>query len=97
MPLDNRSRAQTPGFEPDLPATKEGKMICKPSVPETTAVNDRTGLDLACLKGQLPRARVLDQLGLSSRLRGSVKSLFLVSPMRLREGHADAVRWPTIC
>jgi len=73
---DNRDIAmsvkkQAAGPKPDLPAQTEVTATCKASVSETTALDDKIFVDFAHLKGQLPMARVLDQLGLSSRLRGS--------------------------
>jgi hypothetical protein len=44
---------------------------CTDTVAETDEVGESTYLDFAHLKRQLPLTRVLDQLGLSSRLRGS--------------------------
>jgi transposase len=44
---------------------------CTDTVAETDEVGESTYLDFAHLKRQLPLTRVLEQLGLSSRLRGS--------------------------
>ena len=44
---------------------------CADSVAETAAVGESSAVDFAHVKGQLSLAQVLDQLGLSARLRGS--------------------------
>ena len=44
---------------------------CTDTVAETESAGESTAVDFAHLKRQLPLARVLDQLGLSARLRGS--------------------------
>jgi DNA primase len=44
---------------------------CTNTVTETESVGESSYLDFAHLKRQLPLARVLDQLGLAARLRGS--------------------------
>ncbi len=44
---------------------------CADSVAETAAVGESNAVDFAHVKRQLPLAQVLDQLGLSARLRGS--------------------------
>jgi DNA primase len=44
---------------------------CADSVADPTAVGEGLFIDFAHLKRQLPLARVLDQLGLTERLRGS--------------------------
>jgi CHC2-type zinc finger protein len=62
---------QAAGLKPDLPAKTEVTAACKASVSETLAVDDKTFVDFAHLKEQLSMTRVLDQLGLSSRLRGN--------------------------
>jgi transposase len=65
------AKEQAAGPKPDVPAQTEVTATCKTSVPQTTAVDDKTFVDFAHLKDQLSMERVLDQLGLSSRLRGS--------------------------
>jgi transposase len=69
--LHMSAKEQVAGLKPDVPAQTEVTATCKASVTEATAVDDKTFLDFAHLKGQLPMERVLDHLGLSSRLRGS--------------------------
>ncbi len=62
---------QTAGHTPDLrPARPVVTAACADSVAEPATVGEGTYLDFAHLKSQLPLARVLDQLGLSARLRG---------------------------
>jgi hypothetical protein len=62
---------QAAGLKPDVPAQTEVTATCNTSLPKLSAVDDKTFLDFAHLKGQLSMERVLDQLGVSSRLRGS--------------------------
>jgi transposase len=63
---------QAAGHKPDtLPAWKVVTAACADSVADAAAVGESISLDFAHLKRQLPMARVLDQLGLSARLRGS--------------------------
>ena len=53
------------------PARKVVTAACADKVAERESVGEGTALDFAHLKRQLPLARLLDHLGLSSRLRGS--------------------------
>ena len=53
------------------PARKEVTTACASNLSENQKASERTFLDFAHLKRQLPLLRVLDHLGLSSRLRGS--------------------------
>jgi transposase len=63
---------QAAGHKPEpVPARKVVTAACADSVAEVAAIGERTFIDFAHLKTQLPLARVLDQLGLSARLRGS--------------------------
>ncbi len=64
-------KEQAAGLKPDVPAQTEVTATRKASLPKLSAVDDKTFLDFTHLKGQLPMERVLDQLGVSSRLRGS--------------------------
>ncbi len=62
---------QAAGHEPEQePAEKVVTAACEATVASAEGVGEGTFLDFAHLKSQLPMARVLDQLGLSSRLRG---------------------------
>ena len=71
-PAGSRPEAsQAAGHKPDArPARKVVTAACADSVAEAAAVGESTFVDFAHLKRQLPLARVLDQLGLSARLRG---------------------------
>ena len=62
---------QAAGLKPDVPARTEGTAARTDTVAETESVGEGTYLDFAHLKRQLPLARVLDQLGVLARLRGS--------------------------
>jgi transposase len=53
------------------PARTVVAAACEDTVGESEAVDERTALDFAHLKRQLPLARVLDHLGLTGRWRGS--------------------------
>lgn len=56
---------------PDLPERKVVTAACAhPSLPENKTPGDHTFVDFAHIKGQLRLSQVLDQLGLSARLRG---------------------------
>jgi len=62
---------QAAGHKPDQrPARPVVTAACTDTVGEAAAVGESSFLDFAHLKGQLPLSRVLDQLGLSARLRG---------------------------
>lgn len=65
-------KSQAAGPKPDaLPARTGVAAACADSVAEPTAVGEGAFIDFAHLKSQLPLTRVLDQLGLSGRLKGS--------------------------
>jgi hypothetical protein len=53
------------------PARTVVTAACADSVADSGAVGESAYIDFAHLKRQLPLARVLDQLGLSARLRGA--------------------------
>jgi transposase len=62
---------QAAGPKPDAkPAQTEVTAACADNLAEAAAVGEGTYVDFAHLKRHLPLARVLDQLGLSGRLRG---------------------------
>ncbi len=68
---DMSVKGQAAGHTPDLvPAQPVVTAACADSVAETATVGESTFVDFAHLKQQLPLERVLDQLGLSARLRG---------------------------
>jgi CHC2 zinc finger len=63
---------QAAGPKPETqPAQTEVTAACTDSVAESVGVNESTAVDFAHLKQQLPLERVLDQLDLTTRLRGS--------------------------
>jgi transposase len=63
---------QAAGHAPDTkPAPQVVTAACADSVAAAAAIDDSAYIDFAHLKRQLPLARVLDQLGLTARLRGS--------------------------
>jgi transposase len=66
------SEGQAAGHKPDaVPAVPVVTAACTDTVAETGAGGESRYLDFAHLKRQLPLVRVLDQLGLTARLRGS--------------------------
>ncbi len=63
-------KEQAAGLTPDMPARTEVTATRIVSLPERTPFDENAFIDFAHLKSQLPMARVLDQLGLATRLRG---------------------------
>jgi transposase len=62
---------QAAGHKPDMvPAESVVTAACQDSVAAEVSSGESAFIDFAHLKQQLPLARVLDQLGLSARLRG---------------------------
>jgi transposase len=61
---------QAAGLNPDVPARSEVTATCTPSLTNGVTVDEPAFVDFAHVKAQLPIGRVLDQLGLSPRLRG---------------------------
>jgi hypothetical protein len=53
------------------PARREVTAACAESVAVAAATDEATAVDFAHVKRQLPLERVLDQLGLTGRLRGT--------------------------
>ena len=73
---------QAAGHTPDVvPAQPVVTAACTDTVADTAAVGEGTYVDFAHLKRQLPLARVLDQLGLTPRLRGSGPQRRCASPL----------------
>jgi hypothetical protein len=67
-PRENQAAGLTQTAEPAQTEVAAARTV---SVPETPIVSERTFIDFAYVKAQLPIARVLDQLGIVSRLRGA--------------------------
>jgi DNA primase len=64
--------SQAAGHKPEAePAEKVVTAACADSVAEAAAVGESRAVDFAHVKEQLSLTQVLDQLGLSVRLRGS--------------------------
>jgi transposase len=61
---------QAAGLTPDLPTAKEVATACDSTI-APAAARQQVFVDFAHLKRQLPMERVLDQLGLTGKLRGS--------------------------
>jgi transposase len=72
LPPEGRSaQDQAAGHKPDTgPAQPVVTAACADSIAEPAAAGDSPYIDFAHLKQQLSLARVLDQLGLTARLRG---------------------------
>jgi transposase len=83
------------GLTPAEPARPEvtaaGPITSPASIPATTAEGEHVYVDFAHLKKQLPLARVLDQLGLTARLRG--KGAQKRGPCPLHRGDARGRTW----
>jgi hypothetical protein len=70
-PVHEVPEGQAAGHRPDArPAAQVVTAACADSVAGGAGIGQDAYLDLAYLKKQLPLSRVLDQLGLSDRLRG---------------------------
>ncbi len=65
------TQTQAAGRKPDEPARSAVTAACAESVAPEHALVQATYIDFAHLRGQLSMARVLDQLGLTARLRGA--------------------------
>jgi transposase len=68
LSADDQAAGHKPGTRP---ARSVVTAACTDTVGEAEAVGESTPVDFAHLKRQLPLAQVLDQLGLTARLRGS--------------------------
>jgi hypothetical protein len=62
-------KKQAVGLTPDVLAQNAAAAVCPDSVAPTGPVGEGTSVDFAHLKKQLPLARVLNQLGLTARLK----------------------------
>ena len=68
--IDMSIAEQAAGLNPDAPGRSEVTATCAPSLTNGVTVDEPAHIDFAHVKAQLPIGRVLDQLGLSARLRG---------------------------
>src|SRR5262249_31301739 len=97
MPQEGRPAGHKPGR---VPAQSVVTAACTDTAAEAAAVGEATYVDFAHLKRQLPLARVLDQLGLTARLRGSGPQRRCACPLhrgdapgRTPSGNLDAGAW----
>ena len=80
---------QAAGLKPDLPAQSEVTATCASTVAEPTpAVEGSPWIDFAHVKKQLPIERVLDHLGLLSRLRGNGPQRRCTCPIHQGDGRS---------
>jgi len=80
-------KGQAAGHKPETePAGKAVTAACDATVAPGAALGEGALLDFAHLKGQLPMAKVLDQLGLSSRLRGGGAQRRCACPIHRGDG-----------
>ena len=78
---------QAAGHKPDeTPAEEVVTAACAGTVASARAVGEATFIDFAHLKGQVPLVRVLDQLGLTPRLRGSGAQRRCACPIHRGDG-----------
>jgi transposase len=76
----------TPGHKSEAPTQTVVTGAGAPSVPQNPPIDQHPFIDFAHLKGQLPLARVLDQLGLTTRLRGSGAQRRCACPIHRGDG-----------
>jgi transposase len=82
-----RAKGQAAGHKPEVePAEEVVTAACEATVAATAEVGEGTPLDFAYLKSQLPMARVLDQLGLTGRLRGGGAQRRCACPIHRGDG-----------
>jgi transposase len=80
-------QGQAAGHTPESePAEEVVTAACAPTLAGGQEVGEGTFIDFIHLKGQLPMARVLDQLGLSGRLRGSGAQRRCACPIHRGDG-----------
>jgi transposase len=80
-------KGQAAGHKPDeAPAEEVVTAACTATVASAAEVGAGTFVDFAHLKRQLPLTRVLDQLGLSGRLRGSGAQRRCACPIHRGDG-----------
>jgi transposase len=79
--------SQAAGHKPESePAETVVAAACAPTLPPEGRAGERAFLDFAHLKRQLPMARVLEHLGLSSRLRGGGPQRHCACPIHRADG-----------
>src|SRR5262249_8267693 len=69
-----------------MPAQKEVTAACTPSLPHQCPRASGVAVDFAHLKKQLPMARVLEHLGLASKLRGPGAQKRCACPIHRADG-----------
>jgi transposase len=80
-------KGQAAGHEPAVePAQEVATAACEATVAAAQEVGEGTYLDFAHLKSQLPLAKVLDQLGISARLRGGGAQRRCACPIHRGDG-----------
>lgn len=80
-------KSQAAGHKPEVePAEEVVTAACEATIASAREVGEGTFLDFAHLKSQLPLSRVLDQLGLSARLRGSGAQRRCACPIHRGDG-----------
>jgi transposase len=80
-------KGQAAGHKPEVePAEEVVTAACEATVASPGEVGEGTYLDFAHLKSQLPLSRVLDQLGLSARLRGGGAQRRCACPIHRGDG-----------
>jgi transposase len=78
---------QAAGHKPEAkPAEKVVTAACGPTGPAAPVADEGTFIDFVHLKGQVPMARVLEHLGLASRLRGSGPQRRCACPIHRGDG-----------
>jgi transposase len=80
-------KEQTTGHKPTIePARKVVTVACAATVASESPSDEKTFIDFAHVKRQLSLSRVLDHLGLSSRLRGSGPQRRCACPIHRADG-----------
>jgi transposase len=80
-------KGQAAGHKPEVePAQEVVTAACAATVASAAALGEGTFLDFAHLKRQLPMAKVLDQLGISARLRGGGAQRRCACPIHRGDG-----------
>jgi Transposase IS116/IS110/IS902 family/CHC2 zinc finger len=84
---NNQAAGHTLTAEPAQEVVTAARTV---SLPETVEVGEHTYVDFAHVKRQLPMARLLDHLGLSSRLRGSGPQRRCACPIHRGDGRGKS-------